>query len=116
MTQAPDSSAAQGGIVERINQCNARREQLNQWLIRRQAEREQLEAQREQLAREAMEAFGTSDLNALRELYNGAMQDLGRSLERFEAEIAEAEAAQARIEASYQQHQQQNQRAEQGGQ
>jgi hypothetical protein len=92
-----DSQAA-----ERLNAANRRREELGLWLAQQQAEREQLSRRREELVSQLERRFGTSDLAALRELYQRLRQENSERVVSFERALDEITALQRTIQSRQQ--------------
>lgn len=73
--------------ADRLSSLNAKERSLSESLIRLRAERESLEKELKVLSAEAIEGFGTDDIEALRERYKKAETENIEKLDAYEAAL-----------------------------
>jgi hypothetical protein len=100
LRSSPKQNGAGASAAQRLEEAKARHRELIERRARVQAEFEAASRQLEQARQEAVEQFGTGDLDALRKMYvererenEQAVEQFVRALNEREAALREAEAA-----------------------
>ncbi len=91
-TSEPQSAAA------RLQSASARAENLNERLIRLRAAKEANDEALKELSRQAMQEFGTCDLEQMRQIYQQKMNEQNSALTAYEQELERIEAIVSSIE------------------